>query len=434
MLSHAKFGIICGLVLALGSGSSLASGDSAPAHGAPAAAMPAPAHGAPVAAVPASPGHAPAESPPATAFDEIGLPIEAGYTYTAVADTFADAGSWTLWLTALETAVAGRAAGTEPESGLLYPLDNAPASANGTGAHPYRHLAIAKAIGQLEEGAEARPEGREKAGHGGGHGQDTAENRAGSPLLALANARNYLNLSEYDKALEWYAQASARDTGGDFRRETGRERLAAAICARDTVAAGLAVAATLQATDLVGRDAEIVLAFRWLLNRNDAAGLGWLLNHTAAPEVAADARVAFWRAYALSALDRRPECLAQLNALLALGGNGRVLNERERGWVLTATADLLLLQGSTPAAESLYTRLAGSTVPALRQWGQLQSAGLAFVGHRYTEAGAGYREICQNDKQGLWGPHACAMADIAARLDRLMSEGERYGADAHFRR
>jgi hypothetical protein len=422
MLSHAKFGIICGLALALGTGLSLASGESAPAHGAPAP------------AVPAATAHAPAEAPVATAFDEIGLPIETGYTYPAVTDTFADAGSWALWLTALEATVAARTAGGQPESGLLYPLDNAPASAVGTGAHPYRHLAIAKAIGQLEEGAEAQPAVRGKAGHGEAHGQETSANRAGSPLLALANARNYLNLSEYDKALEWYAQASARDAGGDFRRETGRERLAAAICARDTVAAGLAVAATLQATDLMGREAEIVLAFRWLLNRNDAAGLGWLLNHTEAPEIAADARVAFWRAYAFSALDRRPECLAQLNALLALGGNGRVLNERERCWALTATADLLLLQGSTPAAESLYTRLAGSTVPALRQWGQLQSAGLAFVGNRYTEAGAGYREICQNDKQGLWGPHACAMADIAARLERLMSEGERYGADAHFRR
>jgi hypothetical protein len=430
MLSHTKFRITCGLALALGTGTSLASSESAPAHGTPAAAVPAPT------------SHAPAETPPATAFDEIGLPIETDYTYTAVADTLADAGSWALWLTTLESTVAGRAAGSQPEPGLLYPLDNSHASTAGSGAQPYRHLAIAKAVSQLEEGAAAKPEGHAKAGHGesrggshgDGHAPETEANRAGSPLLALANARNYLNLSEYDKALEWYAHASARDVGGDFRRETGRERLAAAICARDTVAAGLAVAATLQATDLVGREAEVVLAFRWLLNRNDAAGLGWLLNHTAAPEVAADARVAFWRAYTLSALDRRPECLAQLNALLALGGNGRVLNERERCWVLTATADLLLLQGSTSAAESLYTRLATSTVPSLRQWGQLQSAGLAFVGHRYTEAGAGYREICQNDKQGLWGPHACAMADIAARLGRLMSEGERYGADAHFRR
>lgn len=429
MLSQTKFGIICGLSLALGTGTSLANGDSAPAHGAP------PAHGsaAPATERPAAPAHAPAEAP-ATAFDEIGLPIENGYTYTAPVDTLADGGGWAMWLAALEATVAGRAAGTQPESGLLYPLDNSPAPAVGTGSQPYRHLAIAKAIGQLEEGAEAKPEGRGKGGHGEARGHETAENRAGSPLLALANARNYLNLSEYDKALEWYAHASARDAGGDFRRETGRERLAAAICARDTVAAGLAVAATLQATDLVGREAEVVLAFRWLLNRNDSAALGWLLNHTEAPEIASDARVAFWRAYTLSALDRRPECLAQLNALLALGGAGRVLNERERCWVLTATADLLLLQGATPAAEALYSRLAGSTVPSLRQWGQLQSAGLAFVGHRYTEAGAGYREICQNDKQGLWGPHACAMADIAARLDRLMSEGERYGADAHFRR
>lgn len=415
MPSQRTFRITCGLAALLAAVGAVAAGDTAPAHGAGAATL-----------------------PPATAFDEIGLPIEPGAV--AFPDSMVAGDGWSLWLAALEATVAGRTAGAQPETGLLYPLDNTPAA--GAGAQPYRHLAIAKAIGQLEArgdgaGAGGRPEGHRAAvatGHGEGEGAETPENRAGSPLLALANARNYLNLSEYDKALEWYAQAAARDVGGDFRRETGREKLAAAICARDTVAAGLAVASTLQATDLVGREGEVVLAFRWLLNRHDVAGLGWLLERTATPELAVDARVCFWRAYALSALDRRPECLAQLNALVALGGNGRVLNERERCWVLTATADLLLLQGATPAAESLYSRLAGSTVPALRQWGQLQAAGLAFVGHRYTEAGAGYREICQNDKQGVWGPHACAMADIAARLDRLMSEGERYGADAHFRR
>ena len=417
MRSHERIGIISGLVLALGTGAALGAGTSTPAHGA---------------AVPATRATAGAgEGAPAVhepGFDEIGLPL-GGDLVATIPDTLAGAGGWTLWLTALEATMAGRVAGTPPETGLLYPMDNN-APAIGTGAQPYRHLAIAKAVGQLEEGATAKAE----TGRGRRREEPTEVTRAGSPLLALANARNYLNLSEYDKALEWYAQAASRDAGGDFRRETGREKLAAAICARDTVAAGLAVASTLQAPELVGREGEVVLAFRWLLNRNDTAGLGWLLQRTEAPELTADARVAFWRAYALSALDRRPECLAQLDALLALGGNGRVLGERERCWVLTATADLLLLQGATPTATALYTRLATSTVPTLRQWGQLQAAGLAFVGHRYGEAGAGYREICQNDKQGLWGPHACAMADIAARLDRLMTEGERYGADANFRR
>ena len=59
-------------------------------------------------------------------------------------------------------------------------------------------------------------------------------------------------------------------------------------------------------------------------------------------------------------------------------------------------------------------------------------AGLAFVANRYGEAAAGYREICQAEAKGAWAEHACAMADIAAQLERLLSEGERYGAAAHY--
>jgi tetratricopeptide (TPR) repeat protein len=339
-----------------------------------------------------------------------------------------DADPWTRWLLAYEHAVAAREAAKHPESNLLFPLDtSAGAEAH---AQPYRHLAIAKAVGELENGGGQRDSGHGNSGHGDdrdGHGGD------GSPLLALANARNYLNLSEYDQALEWYRQAAARDGDGHFRRETGRETLMAAICARDTAAAGLAVAATLAAPDYAGRESEVVLAFRWLLNRQDAATLNWLLERTATPQTMQDARVAFWRAYAFSWLERRDESLTELQGLLALGGSGRNLNERERGWVLTATADLLLLAGSRDEAMARYTRLAESPVASLRLWGRLQSASLAFLSHRYGEAGAGFREICQSDSQGTWGAHACAMADIAGQLDKLLSEGERYGADAHYR-
>jgi len=338
-----------------------------------------------------------------------------------------EADPWTRWLVALEHAVATREAAKLPEMNLLFPLDVNPGE--GAPAQPYRHLAIAKAVGELENGRAHRSSAR---GGDDGHGGEGGATE-GSPLLALANARNYLNLSEYDQALEWYRHAAARDGDGHFRREVGRETLLAAICARDTAAAGLAVAATLAAPDYDGRENEIVLAFRWLLNRQDAATLGWLLQRTAAPEVAGDARVAFWRAYSLSWLERRDECLSELRGLLALGGSGRNLNERERGWVLTATADLLLLSGAKQEAEAHYARLAESPVDNLRLWGRLQSAGLAFLAHRYGEAGAGFREICQSDGQGTWGAHACAMADIAGQLDKLLSEGERYGADAHYR-
>ncbi len=375
-------------------------------------------HAAPADAASDDPGALPGIAALPSALAEFTAPIEDGTD-----------DPWTRWFDALE----GDAGRTGP---TLYPLDT-PAEA--PAAKPYRHLAIAKAVTQLEGG---EPAGNEHGAHGdqdAGHG-DHADARgaadhghaAGSPLLALAQARNYLNLSEYDKALDWYGRVDARDPQGHFRRETGREYLAAAIAARDTVAAGRALATTMAAHDLAGREAEFVLAMRWLLGRRDATTLSWFVDRAAAPEFAADVRVTFWRAYALSWLERRAEALTELDRLLAMGGREQVLAPNERGWVLTAWADLNLLGGNHEAAGRCYRQLATSGMPRLRDWGRLQSATLSFVGNRYGEAAAGFREICQAETKGAWADHACAMAEMAARLERLLNEGERYGAAAHY--
>lgn len=331
---------------------------------------------------------------------------------------------WTRWFEALEQAPADAV----PH---LYPLDSPSAAPHA--AKPYRHLAIAKAVSQLERAG--TPAGdRERQQHDDGHddGHEAAHAAAGSPLLALANARNYLNLSEYEHAVQWYATAGARDAEGHFRRETGREALAAAICARDTVAVGRALAATMSAGDLAGREAEFVLAMRWLLGRRDATTLTWFVDRSAAPELANDVRIAFWRAYSLSWLERRADALAELDRLLTMGGREQVLGARERGWVLTAWTDLTLLGGNHREAERRYRQLAASGMPVVRDWGRLQAAGLALAANRYGEAAAGYREICQAETKGAWTDHACAMAEMAGRLDRLLNEGERYGAAAHY--
>ena len=326
--------------------------------------------------------------------------------------TDAESGDWLQWLHSLEQSVTGRTAAGQEEAGLLFPLD-APAW-NGVETRPYRHLAIAKAVGEVE--AKGGPRG---------------EAAARSPLLALSHARNYMHLSEYDSALTWYAETASLDEAGHFRRETGREVLAAAICARDSSAARRAVERTLAAADFDGREGELILAIRWLLDERDSRSLETLLNRSGA---LADPRVVFWRSYALSWLGRRAESLVELRSLLALGGLSRGLNERERTWVLVAVPDLLLLQGSPTAAAGLYERLANSELQPLRTWGQLQSAGLAFADNRYATAAAGYRSVCENDRQGAWGVHACAMADLADQMNRLLAEGERYGAAAQYRR
>ncbi|MBM4130958.1 hypothetical protein FJ250_08010, partial [bacterium] len=283
--------------------------------------------------VPASPEAAPAHQEPGTPPpDSLLAPAEAP---ESAAD---DRDPWTRWFDALEQSA-------DLVGPHLYPLDG---PAEPPAARPYRHLAIAKAVTELERARdEAGGAGKSRAGD---HHED-ARGAADSPLLALANARNYLHLSEYDLALDWYARTGALDRDGHFRRETGREALAAAICARDTVAAGKALANVMTASDLAGREAEFVLAMRWLLGRKDATTLSWFVDRAAAPEFAADVRVGFWRAYSLSWLERRGEALSELDRLLALGGRESVLGARERGWVLTAWTDLTLLGGDRLEAE-----------------------------------------------------------------------------------
>lgn len=349
----------------------------------------------------------------ATAADSVAFVAPTGAEAPATgALTEAERSGWLQWLHSLEQSVNGRTAAGQDEAGLLFPFD-APAW-DGVEARPYRHLAIAKAVTEVEAKGGAR-----------------SEAAARSPLLALSHARNYLHLSEYDSALTWYAETASLDQAGHFRRETGREALAAAICARDSAAARRAVDRTLAAPDFEGRDGEVILAIRWLLDQRDSRALETLLKRSGAP---AEPRVVFWRSYALSWLGRRAESLAELRSLLVLGGLSRGLNERERTWVLVAMPDLLLLQGSPEAAAGLYERLANSELPQLRTWGLLQSAGLAFADSRYATAAAGYRSVCDNDRQGAWGVHACAMADLADQMNRLLAEGERYGAAAQYRR
>lgn len=326
--------------------------------------------------------------------------------------TDAEREDWLQWLHSLEQSVDGRTATGGEEANPLFPLDQ-PAW-DGAPARPYRHLAIAKAVSEVEAGA-----GSER------------EAVARSPLLALSTARNYLHLSEYDGALTWYRETIALDRQGNFRRETSREMLIAAICADDSVAARQAVESTVAAPELAGREAEVVLAVRWLLEERDSVTLEALLERTGD---AVDPRLVFWRSYAFSWLGQREQCLATLRTLLPLGGLSRGLNERERSWVLTAIPDLFLLLGRPEAAAGLYERLAGSSLPQLKIWGQLQSAGLAFMDQRYATAAAGFRGVCEADGQGTWGPHACAMADLADQLNNLLAEGERYGAAAQYRR
>lgn len=352
---------------------------------------------------------------PAAVLAALALLAAAGGGARAGLDTPAGDG-YRIWLHSLERTVAGREAAGRPESPILFPFDT-PSWQGSAGVPAFRHLAISKAVAELEE-----------------IWQDRAAGQGPPALVALANARNYLHLSEYDSALVWYAAAAAKDTAGRFAEDIARETLAAAVAAGDSLAAARAVTNTLGLGGLDGRDGEVVLAYRWLLVNRDARAVDHLIAKVAAGDSALDGRVRYWHAYALAWRGRHGESLAHLERLVGDGGLSHGLDEDERAWVLTAIPDLMHLEGDEDGARWLYRLLAGSSLPRLQLWAVYQIAGLDLAAARYAEAAAAYESLCAGPRLGTWQDQACALKDVARQLERIRAEGESYGTAAFFDR
>ena len=325
------------------------------------------------------------------------------------------ADGYLLWLHSLERTVAGREAAGQPERNLLYPFDT-PAWQTGTGSPAFRHLAISKAVTELEQVWQDREAGQ------------------GPPaLVALANARNYLHLSEYDSALVWYAAAAAKDSADQFADAIARESLAAAAAAGDSAATVRALTNTLGLSSLDERDGEVILAYRWLLTMRDTRSVDHLIAKID-DDGPLDGRVRYWHAYALAWRGRHAECLANLQTLVGDGGLSHGLSETERTWVLTAIPDQMYLDGDDNGARWLYRLLQGSSLPGLQLWGTYQVAGLDLASARYTEAVAGYESVCEATRLATWQDQACALREVARELERIRGEGEQYGTAAFFDR
>ncbi len=332
----------------------------------------------------------------------------------AVALDTSERDGYLMWLHSLEQTAAGREAAGQEEQRLLFPFDR-PAWGEGDETTPYRHLAISKAVVELEELWTDRRHGP-------------------APLVALANARNYMNLSEYDSALVWYEITARADSAGRFVRDVARESLAAAMAAGDSLGTARRITNTLGATDIDRRTSEAVLAYRWLLVHRDARVLDLLIDKVTAADGLLDPPLRFWHARAMAWRGRHAESLDQLMDLVA-GSNGRSfgLGEDERAWVLTAIPELLFLDGKTASARELYRHLAASSLQELAMWGRFQLAGLDLASARYRSAEEGFTAVCEGIRFGSWHDRACDLKDLVRQMVRIRAEGEAYGTAAFYR-
>ncbi len=317
------------------------------------------------------------------------------------------------WLHSLEQEVAARQDKKIVENHALYPFNNEEVAI--CDSTPYRHLTIAKALGVLET-----------------QFQDPRHARNLSGLVALANARNYVNLTEYDSSLVWFNVAAQRDTAGDFTSELKVESLAAAIAANDS----LRLAGQIRELTSAGvrdRDPlETVLALRWCLVSGDPAQLDQLCDDFWAARDVLNNSQCYWLARVLHKLGRSESLYTELKVLIRNGGLSLGLTEDERAWTLTTLADVSYLLGLESQARELYSTLTESPLESLNLWATYQLAGMDMADGEFLAASTGYSTVCRAQAQGSWHDQACAMEKAAQELERIRREGEPYGTSRFY--
>lgn len=314
------------------------------------------------------------------------------------------------WLHSLEQEVALRTEKGLEETTRLFPFDREPVVLGEP--TPYRHLTIAKALKVLET-----------------QFPDPENARDLTPLVALANARNYVNLAEYDTALVWYDAAARLDDDGDLTSELRRETLAAAIAAGDSSRVDDLVTGMLAGGVPYGDRVTVINALRWSLTSGAEDQLAVLCDSLAAHPDSLNETQGYWLARGLEKLDRPAALYGRLRQLVRNGGLSLGLTEADRMWVLTSLADVSLRLGADRQARRLYVLLTESPLEGLNLWATYQLAGMDMMDGNYLAASTGYGTVCRAKGDQPWKSQACALAKINEDLERIRREGKPYGAD-----
>jgi hypothetical protein len=324
-----------------------------------------------------------------------------------------EADGFLIWLHSLEQTVAAREAAGQEETLVLYPFDLL--LEPGSEARPYHHLAVGRALTENEQET-----GRTKLTlAGAGH--------------ALSMARNYLYVSEYDSAQVWLERSATLDTAGAFRGETGHEILAAAIADGDSTQIATRLDAVVNGSDVQGHEREVVLALRFLAVERQDDLLDALLARLGARAGTLSGRVRYWYAFGLACRERWGESLVQIRRLLSEEGLSSGLSEDQRAWILTALPDLLFLVGEPGTARELYGVLERSELAAVRRRAAFQLGCLDLIDARYDRAATRFTRLCESRSAASWSAQACDLAAMARELNRILAEGEAYGAAALYR-
>ncbi len=317
------------------------------------------------------------------------------------------------WLHSLEKSINGRTKANRTENYPLFPFGT-PGVETSVDV-PFRQLTISRALNEMEVAFSQASVWCSRGAFG-----------------AIAMARNYRNLTEYEQALRWYERAADLDSHGTYTAEVSQEALATAIALEDSLLITHNLINTLGASDPTSREEEIVLSFRYLLVHQEVKNLGLLIQKVSGLEHSMSARVRFWLAYALAQQQNRDAALAELCKLVGSGSLSHGLSEQQRAWVLTALPDLLVMQERYAEAGDLYEQLAASELEPLRSWGIFQLGSLNLLSGHYLRAQTAFSRLCENPTPSYWQKQACDLAVMAEKLGQVKAEAEPYGAAAHY--
>ncbi|MFH1844482.1 MAG: hypothetical protein ABIF77_14880 [bacterium] len=334
-------------------------------------------------------------------------------TATAAGLTEAETHGYQQWLHSLQQTINARQETGNPELTYLFPFSRIMTARGRTTAD--HHVSIGRALNELEAADNPR------------------QQYAQTAFSALAMARNYSNLCEFDSALVWYDLASQLDENGIHTREIRAESLANAVVVADSLRVVRHLLNILGSNDCREWEAELVLAYRYLLVHDAEPDLDLLVRKIASSTDQIGPELRYWHAFALATCKQWPEALANLRVLVAGGGMSHGLTEAQRAWVLIAVPDLLYLTDDVAAATQLYQQLVSCQLPDVRAWSEYQLANLNFLAARYTLAWSAFIRLCEGEDLPAWQERACEMADLADQMKRLRAEGKPYGTAAFFR-
>lgn len=176
--------------------------------------------------------------------------------------------------------------------------------------------------------------------------------------------------------------------------------------------------------DLTTPDMKTVLSLRRLVQSRETQNLETLVEIVSRRREEMPVQVRFWLAYAQGTLHRHEDSQANLQILLLAPKGHDHLETGQKAWVLTAFADYSFLLKRRDTAARFYRLLAASSVEQVNLWGQYQLAGMDFIKRNFTDANRRYKVVCESEKSGTWREHACAMAEIAGRLNSFDRKGE----------